>query len=205
MGDIKKIGILISGRGSNMLSIIEHIKTHDVPAEVAIVFSNNENAPGLEKAKELGIDTAAFSHKQFSSRKEFDQAVAERLDEKGVDLVCLAGFMRLLSKWFVRHYHNRIMNIHPSLLPAFTGLDAQKQAYDWGVKVAGCTVHFVDEKLDHGPIILQETVNISNNDTADSLAEKILEKEHEIYPLAVELFCRGRLTIDGRKVYIENE
>lgn len=200
-----KIGILISGRGSNMVSIAEHIKEHNVPGEIALVFSNVGDAPGLKKAEELGIGTVSFSHKGFPSRKEFDMAVASELDKRDVELVCLAGFMRLLSKWFVRKYSNRIINIHPSLLPAFTGLDAQEQAFDWGAKVAGCTVHFVDEKLDHGPIILQRTVPVLNGDTADELSRRILDQEHKTYPEAVELYCRGRLKVDGRKVQIKSK
>jgi phosphoribosylglycinamide formyltransferase-1 len=197
-----KIGILISGRGSNMVSIAEAIKRGDIPAEISLVFSNVPKAPGLEKAKKLGIETASFTHKGFSSREDFDYAVSVELDKRGVELVCLAGYMRLLSPWFVGQYKNRIMNIHPALLPSFPGLDAQSQAFDWGVKVTGCTVHFVDEELDHGPIILQEAVPVEENDTAESLAERILEVEHRIYPKAVDLFCRGLLTVKDRKVVI---
>jgi phosphoribosylglycinamide formyltransferase-1 len=197
-----KIGILISGRGSNMVSIVEAVKRGDIPAEVSLVFSNVPEAPGLKKAKNLGIETASFTHKEFPSREDFDKAVSIELDKRGVDLVCLAGYMRMLSNEFVEHYKNRIMNIHPALLPSFPGLDAQKQAFDWGVKVTGCTVHFVDKELDHGPIILQETVPVAENDTADSLTERILEIEHRIYPKAVDLFCRGLLTVKDRKVVI---
>jgi len=197
-----KIGILISGRGSNMVSIAEAVKHGNIPAEISIVFSNVPEAPGLKKAKNLGIETASFTHKGFSSREDFDKAVSIELDKRGVNLVCLAGYMRMLSAGFVGHYKNRIMNIHPALLPSFPGLDAQSQAFDWGVKVTGCTVHFVDEELDHGPIILQEAVPVAENDTADSLTERILEVEHRIYPKAVDLFCRGLLTVKDRKVVI---
>jgi len=197
-----KIGILISGRGSNMVSIAEGVKRGDIPAEISLVFSNLPETPGIEKAKNLGIETASFTHKGFSSREDFDRAVSVELDKRGIDLVCLAGYMRLLSPWFVGQYKNRIMNIHPALLPSFPGLDAQSQAFDWGVKVTGCTVHFVDEELDHGPIILQEAVPVKENDTAESLTKRILDVEHRIYPKAVELFCRGLLTVKDRKVVI---
>jgi phosphoribosylglycinamide formyltransferase-1 len=197
-----KIGILISGRGSNMVSIAEAVKRGNIPAEVSLVFSNMPDAPGLKKAENLGIETTSFSHKGFSSREDFDNAVSVELDKRNIELICLAGYMRLLSGGFVKHYKNRIMNIHPALLPSFPGLDAQKQALDWGVKVSGATVHFVDEELDHGPIILQEAVPVEESDTEESLEERILKVEHKIYPKAVELFCRGLLTVKDRKVVI---
>jgi len=199
----KKIGILISGRGSNMVSIAEAVNSGKIPAEISIVISNRAEAPGLEKAKKRGIKTTVISHKDFSSREEFDREIARALEEKSVDLVCLAGFMRLLSSRFVAKFENRIMNIHPSLLPAFTGLDAQKQAFEWGVKVTGCTVHFIDDLLDHGPIIIQQPVEVRPDDTVDTLTARILEVEHRIYPKAVELFCKDKLRIEGRRVIIE--
>lgn len=197
-----KIGILISGRGSNMVSIVEAVRNRNIPAEIVLVFSNVPDAAGLKKAESFGIETASFSHKGFPSRVDFDKAVIEELDKRGVELVCLAGYMRLLSAEFVGYFKNRIMNIHPALLPSFPGVDAQKQAIDWGVKVSGATVHFVDEELDHGPIILQRAVPVREHDTEETLAARILEVEHQIYPEAVDLFCRGLLTVKDRKVVV---
>jgi phosphoribosylglycinamide formyltransferase-1 len=199
----KRIAILISGRGSNMVSIVEAVQNGNIPAEISIVISNIPDAPGLKKANDLGIETVVISHKDFKSRVEFDKEIVRKLEERSIDLVCLAGFMRMLSSWFVQRYKNRIMNIHPSLLPSFPGLNAQKQAYDWGVKVTGCTVHFIDEQLDHGPIIVQEAVEVRPNDTAETLAARILEVEHRIYPKAVELFCKDKIRIEGRRILIE--
>jgi phosphoribosylglycinamide formyltransferase-1 len=203
VGKKKRIAVLISGRGSNMVSIVENLRSAKEPAgEVVFVFSNIADAPGLEKAGSLGIETLSFSHKNFSSRKEFDEAVATEIENREIDLICLAGYMRLLSKGFIRRFRNRIINIHPSLLPSFTGLDAQGQAFDWGVRYTGCTVHFVDEELDHGPIIIQRVVEILQDDTKESLTHRILEMEHQIYPEAVDLYCRDKLKVEGRKVSI---
>ncbi|MBN2135371.1 MAG: phosphoribosylglycinamide formyltransferase [Acidobacteria bacterium] len=186
-----------------MVSIVERLCSEKEPVgEVVFVFSNITDAQGLEKAKNFGIETLSFSHKIYSSRKEFDEAVASEIEKRDIDLVCLAGYMRLLSKGFIRKFRNRIMNIHPSLLPSFTGLDAQGQAFDWGVRYTGCTVHFVDEELDHGPIILQRTVEVLQDDTKESLTDRILEMEHQIYPEAVDLYCRDKLKVEGRKVSI---
>jgi phosphoribosylglycinamide formyltransferase-1 len=203
MPERKKIGVLISGRGSNMISIAKACRSGDINGDITVVISNKKNAPGLEKAASMGIETLFISHKAFSSREEFDSAMVGELRGRSVDLVCLAGFMRLLSPVMVRAFRNRIMNIHPSLLPAFPGLNAQWQAVDYGVKVSGATVHFVDEDLDHGPIIIQQAVTVRDDDTGDSLAERILKIEHEIYPASVRLFCRDRLTVTGRRVTIE--
>jgi phosphoribosylglycinamide formyltransferase-1 len=198
----KRIGILISGRGSNMMSIMDTCERGEINGEIVLVVSNKKDAPGLEKAAQRGYETLFISHRDFPSREEFDKAVAEELEKRGVDLVCLAGFMRLLSDWFVRRFRNRIMNIHPALLPAFPGLDAQRQAVEHGAKISGATVHFVDEELDHGPIIIQRAVEVRNDDTDETLSERILKVEHQIYPEAVRLFCAGRLRVEGRKVVI---
>ena len=199
-----KIGILISGRGSNMAAIAQAVHKGQIPAGIAVVFSNVTDAKGIAKAEAFGIETVSFSHKGFKSREDFDRAVAAELDKRDVGLVCLAGYMRLLSPWFVNKYKNKIMNVHPALLPAFPGVDAQKQAVEWGAKVSGATVHFVDDRLDNGPIIIQESVPVFASDDEESLAERILEVEHKIYPKAVELFCRGLLKVDGRKVVIHD-
>jgi phosphoribosylglycinamide formyltransferase-1 len=194
-----KIGILISGRGSNMLALIDSTLDLQLQADVAVVISNIETAPGLEKATARGIDTVFINHKG-RSREEHDLAMVGELQRREVSLVCLAGYMRLLSPVFVRAFPARILNVHPSLLPAFPGLDAQKQALEYGVKVTGCTVHIVDEELDHGPIVLQQPVEVRDNDTVESLSARILEEEHRIYPEAVERVLRPTFRIVGRRV-----
>jgi len=197
---MKRIGILISGRGSNMLALIRAVADERIPgAEVAIVISNVANAPGLEKARELGVETVTLDHRG-KTREEHDRAMAAELRARKVDLVCLAGYMRLLSSWFTREFENRILNIHPSLLPAFSGLDAQRQAIDYGVKFSGCTVHLVDEELDHGPIIKQAVVPVLPDDTEETLSARILIEEHRIYAEAVNLMLSGQLRIEGRRV-----
>lgn len=198
----KRIAVLISGRGSNMMSLMDSCEKGDINGEITVIVSNKKNAPGLEKAAERGYETLFISHKQFTSREEFDGAVVRELKKREIDLICLAGFMRLLSPAFIRAFPNRIMNIHPSLLPAFPGLDAQWQAVEHGVKVSGATVHFVDEKLDHGPIIIQRAVSVEEGDSGDSLAARILKVEHQIYPEAVRLFCQDLLSVEGRTVRI---
>lgn len=198
----KRIGILISGRGSNMMSIMDACERGEINGEIVLVVSNKKKAAGLEKAAERGYETLFISHKKFDSREAFDRAVVAELEHRQVDLICLAGFMRLLSNWFVRRFRNRIMNIHPALLPAFPGLDAQWQAADYGVKISGATVHFVDEKLDHGPIIIQRAVEAHDDDTGETLAERILKIEHKIYPEAVKLFCDDRIRVEGRKAFV---
>jgi phosphoribosylglycinamide formyltransferase-1 len=197
------IGILISGRGSNMLAIVEAVQSGLIPSsEVAVVISDKTNAEGLLKAKERGIKTLAVS-KNAREREEHDAEIIDELKKRGVELVCLAGYMRLLSKNFVRAFPNKIINIHPSLLPAFKGLDAQRQAIEYGVKISGCTVHFVDEALDHGAIIAQEKVDVKDEDTAESLAARILEHEHALYVEALKKLVRGNYKIDGRRVVFE--
>lgn len=197
---MKRIGILISGRGSNMLALADAVKHGRFPnAEIALVVSNIADAGGLEKARELGIPTFVHSHKGCT-REEHDRAMAAELRQAGVDLVCLAGYMRLLSPWFIREFEHRILNIHPSLLPSFPGLDAQKQALEYGVKFTGCTVHLVDEELDHGPIVKQAVVPVLSGDTVETLSARILTEEHKTYSEAAALILSGRFRIEGRRI-----
>jgi phosphoribosylglycinamide formyltransferase-1 len=197
---MKKIGILISGRGSNMLALIRAVADGRIPdAEVAIVISNVANVAGIEKAREHGVETVTLDHRG-KTREEHDRTMAAELRAREVDLVCLAGYMRLLSPWFTSEFEGRILNVHPSLLPAFSGLNAQRQAIDYGVKVAGCTVHLVDEDLDHGPIIKQAVVPVLPDDTEETLSARILDEEHRIYAEAVALMLSGRFRIEGRRV-----
>ncbi len=199
MNNKKRLGILISGRGSNMLALIEAVETGRLNAEVGIVVSNIETAGGLEKARAHGIETVAISHKGLA-REEHERLVVAELKKRQVDLVCLAGYMRLLGSTFIREFFQRILNIHPSLLPAFPGLDAQKQALEHGVKYSGCTVHFVDETLDQGPIVKQAVVPVHDDDTVESLSARILEQEHRTYVEAVAFALGGEYRIDGRRV-----
>ncbi len=197
---MKRIGILISGRGSNMLALAEAVKDSRIPnAEIAMVVSNIADAAGLERARELGIPTFFHSHRGCT-REEHDRTMAVELRRHKVDLVCLAGYMRLLSPWFIREFEHRILNIHPSLLPAFPGLDAQKQALDYGVKFTGCTVHLVDEELDHGPIVKQSVVPVLPGDTVETLSARILAEEHQAYSAAVALILSGNYRIEDRRV-----
>jgi len=197
-----RVGILISGRGSNMVALVEAMRSGTIPAEPAVVLSNVAKAPGLERAAGFGIPTEVVSHRKIKPREVHEHAVVEVLRSYEVDLVCLAGYMRLLSPYMIGEFRNRIVNIHPALLPAFPGLNSQEQALEHGAKVTGCTVHFVDEECDHGPIILQAAVPILEDDTDDTLSARILEQEHRIYPEAVRLFFEDRLLIDGRRVRI---
>ncbi len=198
-----KIGILISGRGSNMAAIVEAVQSGLIPdSDVAVVISDKTGAEGLLKARKRGIETLSITRKG-RAREEHDAEIAAELKKRNVGLVCLAGYMRLLSEGFIRAFPNKIINIHPSLLPAFKGLDAQQQAIDYGVKVSGCTVHFVDEALDHGAIIAQKTVEVKDDDTAESLSARILELEHVLYVEAVKLIAEVRCQIDGRRVIID--
>lgn len=199
MAVLKKIGILLSGRGSNFEAIADSIETGDLHAEIAIVISNRADAPGLESAKRRGLNAQLIPSKG-RVREEHDAEVIAALKGAQVDLVCLAGYMRLLSPDFIRAFPNRIVNIHPSLLPAFPGMDAQKQALEYGVKVTGCTVHFVDEHLDHGPIVLQRTVPVLEGDDVDRLSARILEQEHTAYSEAIELILSGDVLIQGRTI-----
>ncbi len=195
-----KIGILISGRGSNMAAIIKAVQIGFIPdSEVVVVVSNKTDAQGLQKAKERGIETIAVP-KKTRVREEHDWEIITELKKRNVELVCLAGYMRLLSKDFIKAFPNKILNIHPSLLPSFPGLNAQKQAVDYGVKISGCTVHFVDEYLDHGAIILQKAVEVKSEDTAEMLSERIIKYEHELYVEALKKIVEKDYEIVGRKV-----
>jgi len=195
----KRLGILISGRGSNFLAIADAIAGHRLDAEIAVVISNRAEAPGIALAKEGGLHTLALVSKGLD-REAYDRQLIEELKKQRVELVCLAGYMRILSGHFIREYHQRILNIHPSLLPAFPGLDAQHQAVEHGVRVSGCTVHFVEEGLDSGPIVSQAVVPVLADDTAESLSARILKEEHRIYPEAIALVLSGQYRIEGRRV-----
>jgi phosphoribosylglycinamide formyltransferase-1 len=197
---LPKLGILISGTGSNMKSIFAACEAGEVPAEVAIVISNRADVPGIEWAAEHGLETAVLSHKDFADREAHDLAIIERLREAGVEWVCLAGYMRLLSAVFVDAYPNRILNIHPALLPSFPGLHGQRQAWEHGVKVSGCTVHLVDLELDHGPIVVQRAVPVFDDDDSDRLAARILEQEHIAYPEALRALLTRPWSLRGRQV-----
>lgn len=198
---MKRLAILISGRGSNFEAIAASVAAGTIPAEIAVVISNRPAAPGLEIARRLGILSVVIPSKGLD-REVYDRLVLDELDRHQVDLVCLAGFMRLLSAQFIRHFPQRILNIHPSLLPAFPGLDAQSQAFEHGVKITGCTVHFVDEHLDAGPIILQSAVPVLDNDTVETLAGRILAEEHRIYPRAIRIVLAGAYEVVGRRVIL---
>ena len=192
-----KIGILISGRGSNMVAIVDAVRNGDIPdSEVVVVISDKPDAAGLQKAAERGVETLVIE-RGGRPRVDHDSEIASELKRRGVELVCLAGYMRLLSPDFVRAFPNRIINIHPSLLPAFPGLNVQQQALDGGVKISGCTVHFVNEHLDAGPIILQRAVEVEDDDTSETLSARILEEEHDAYVEAVKRIASGRLELIG--------
>jgi phosphoribosylglycinamide formyltransferase 1 len=200
----KRIGVLLSGRGSNFEALADSVASSRIPeAEIAIVISNREDAPGIERAKRRGLATRVIPSKGLE-RETYDRQVVAALNDHKVELVCLAGYMRLLSPHFVASFPNRILNIHPSLLPSFPGLESQRQALEYGVKFAGCTVHFVDENLDAGPIVLQSVVSVRDDDTEDTLSTRILEEEHRIYSEAVRMVLEGRYKIAGRRVLQTN-
>ena len=199
MKEMKKLGILLSGRGSNFEAIADSVAAGRIHAEIAVVISNRPEAPGIESARQRGLDTRIIPSKG-KAREQHDTEVVSALKEKKVELVCLAGYMRLLSQWFVQQFPDRILNIHPSLLPAFPGLEAQKQAFEYGVRVSGCTVHFVDEHLDHGAIILQKTVPVLDTDDEHTLAARILEQEHIAYTQAINIVLEGNYEIVGRRL-----
>ncbi len=194
------IAILLSGRGSNFLALHGAIARGELPAEIVLVVSNVAAAAGLEKARELGLETSSLPHGLAASREEHDRRVVKAIEQAGAEWVCLAGYMRLLSPFFVRAFPQRILNIHPSLLPAFPGLDVHRQTLDHGVRVSGCTVHLVDEELDHGPIIAQRTVAVAGDDSEESLAARILEQEHEAYPAALKRLLTEPWRVEGRRV-----
>lgn len=200
-----KIAVLASGRGTNLQSIIDSVEQGKIETEIALVISDAENAYALERAKKHNIKTLFIDPKKFKKREEFDREVVKNLREGGVELVCLAGFMRLVSPYFVKEYKNRILNIHPALLPSFPGTQGQRDALNYGVKISGCTVHFVDEECDRGPIIIQSAVPVEEGDNEDSLAARILEQEHKIYPRAIQLFAQGGLEVEGRRVRVKKE
>ena len=196
---MKRLGSLLSGRGSNVGAIADSIAAGRLDAEIAVVISNRADAPGMAAARQRGLKVALLSSRGIE-REEYDALLAAELDQAGVDLICLAGYMRLLSASFIRRYPLQILNIHPSLLPSFPGLDVQLKAIDHGVKVSGCTVHFVDEGLDSGPIVKQAAVPVLDDDTAESLAARILKEEHRIYSEAIALVLSGKFRIEGRRV-----
>ena len=198
---MKSLGILLSGRGSNFEAIARNVQAGKIPARIAVVISNREDAPGLIRAKEMGLD-ARFVPSQGKKREAYDREVVAILKECKVDLICLAGFMRILSPYFVRAFPGRILNIHPALLPAFPGLDAQKQALEHGVKFTGCTVHVVDEKVDHGPIVCQAVVPVHDDDTVETLSARILKEEHRIYSEAICLLLEDRVQVEGRRMLV---
>ncbi len=197
------LGVLISGSGTNLQAIIDAIEAKRLDAVIRVVISNREDAFGLVRAKRHNLPTEVLDHKEFPSREAYDQAVVDLLQTRGVELVILAGFMRLLSPVFVKAYSNRIMNIHPALLPAFPGLHAQKKTLEHGVRFSGCTVHFVNEECDEGPIIIQAVVPVFPDDTNEILAARILRQEHRIYPSAIQLYAEGRLRVEGRRVFVD--
>ncbi|MBU8875584.1 phosphoribosylglycinamide formyltransferase [Reyranella sp. MMS21-HV4-11] len=198
-----KVGVLISGRGSNLAALIEAARAADYPAEIACVVSNRADAPGLEIAAAAGIPTAIVSHRDHPDRETFDRAVSAELERHGSGLVVLAGFMRIFSPWFPARWANRLINIHPSLLPAFKGMHVQRQALDAGVRLSGCTAHLVIPDLDSGPIIAQAAVPVLAGDTEETLSARILRQEHRLYPLVVRWFAEGRVNIAGNKVTVE--
>jgi phosphoribosylglycinamide formyltransferase 1 len=198
-----QVGVLASGRGSNLQAILDACARPDFPARVVVVISDRERAAALDRARGAGIEALFVNPKDFGDREAYDASVTGILQERGVGLVCLAGFMRILSPVFARAWRGRALNIHPSLLPAFAGLHPQRQALDHGARVSGATVHFVDEGVDTGPIVLQSAVPVQPDDTEDTLAARILTEEHRLYPEAVRLFALGRLRIEGRKVIVE--
>jgi phosphoribosylglycinamide formyltransferase 1 len=199
-----RIGVLISGRGSHLQNLIHCCRRGDIDAQVVVVISNKQNAPGLRYAAEAGIESIVLSHKLYPDREKYDEQLGQILAHNQVNLICLAGFLRLLSPKFVHQFRSRIMNVHPSLLPAFPGLHSQEQALEYGVKVTGCTVHFIDEGLDSGPIILQTTIEVRPDDSAETLSERLLPVEHQTYAEAVKLFFQNRLSVQGRKVKIKD-
>jgi phosphoribosylglycinamide formyltransferase 1 len=199
------LGVLVSGSGTNLQAIIDAIEDGRVPAEIKLVVCNRPGATALERAEKHGLETAVLDHKTFPSRESFDEQVVTVLREHAVELVCLAGFDRLLSPVFIRAFPSAILNIHPALLPAFPGLHAQRQALEYGVRIAGCTVHLVDEKTDHGPIVIQAAVPVYSDDTVESVTDRILAEEHRIYPEAICLFAEGKVRVDGRRVVILDE
>lgn len=197
-----RVAVLLSGRGSNFRALHDAMREGKINADIVLVFSNKADAQGLQTAKERGLETLYLDPKAYPTRDDYDAIIVEELKKREVDLVCLAGYMKIITPLFCQAYRNQIMNIHPALLPSFPGLHAQKQAVDYGVRYSGATVHFVWEEVDAGPIILQAVVPVYQDDTEETLAERILKEEHRIYPEAVRLYFEGKLEVRGRKVYI---
>ncbi len=196
------IAVLVSGSGTNLQAIIDAVKSGYIPAKIALVLSDKKDAFALERARKAGIETAVLDKKDFKTREDFDKVIIENLKKRDVGLVVLAGFMRLLSPHFIQEYRNKVINIHPALLPSFRGTHGIKDALEHGAKVTGATVHFVDEKLDNGPIIIQRTVEVKEGDTEETLLERVHKEEHRIYPEAIKLFVEGKIKIEGRRVRI---
>ena len=197
-----KIAVLLSGRGSNFRAIHDAVLAGTINAEIALVFSNVEGAPGMQAAREHGLETLFLNAKLYPNREDYDREIAKEARKREVDLICLAGYMKILTPYLCREFRHRIMNIHPALLPSFPGLHVQQKAIDWGVRWSGATVHFVAEEVDMGPIILQAVVPVLQDDTEETLAARILQEEHKIYPESVRLFFEGRLEVRGRRVFI---
>lgn len=202
MADLLKLGVLISGNGSNLQSIIDHIEKDSLKAIIKIVISNNPEAYGITRAKKHGIPVVVLKNGEFKNKEEFDLELIRILKNNCVDLVILAGFMRIITPTLLKAFPHKIMNIHPALLPSFPGIHGQKQAFEYGVKLSGCTVHFVDEGVDTGPIIMQKAVQVFDDDTEETLAARILKEEHKIYPRAIQFFAEGKIELNGRKVRI---
>lgn len=205
MSDRPVIAVLVSGSGSNLQAIIDASERGEIPCRVGVVISNKADAYGLVRARNHGIPTEVISHKDFPNREEFDKQLVDVIRKSGAVLVCLAGFMRVLSPLFVQSFPNRILNIHPALLPSFPGTHGPGQALNHGVRFSGCTVHFLDEGVDTGPIIVQAVVPVYDDDTEEALAARILVQEHKIYPMAIRLFFQGKLKVEGRRVRIAGE
>ncbi len=195
-----RLGVLVSGGGTNLQAILDSEMLREIGCRTAVVLSNKKKAYGLERARKAGAPTEVLGHKGFAGREEYDAALVEILRRYEVDLVCLAGFMRIVTPVFLRAFPGRVLNIHPALLPSFPGVHAQRQAFEYGVKVAGCTVHFVDEGVDTGPVIVQRSVPVLDDDTEETLAARILEQEHQAYPEAIRLVAQGKVRIEGRRV-----
>ena len=196
------LGVLVSGRGTDLQSIIDAVAAGKVQADIGVVISDKPEAFALQRAEKAGIPAICVDRKKFDGRQPFEEALIEELEKAGVTLVVLAGFMRILTPFFVRRYAGRILNIHPALLPSFPGAHAHRDVLAYGVKISGCTIHFVDEGTDSGPIIMQAAVPVLDDDTEETLGARVLEKEHQLYPQAIELYCEGRLKVEGRHVRI---
>jgi phosphoribosylglycinamide formyltransferase-1 len=198
------IGVLVSGSGSNLQSIIDHVETGALDADIRVVLSNNPDAYALERCSKHKIPSVVIDHRHYNSRESFDRKMIATLESSGVELVVMAGFMRILSPEFFRAFPGRVINIHPALLPAFPGMHVQQKAVEYGVRFAGCTVHFADDGVDTGPIIIQAVVPVYEDDTPETLSARILKEEHRIYPQAIQYYAEGRIVIEGRRVFIRN-